>query len=73
MRAPDHQDYYGLIDCVIADQRVMDLPGYLLDLAGNLESEAGQTAKVRERLVLVVTGQMIEADVENRGTPPSIQ
>ena len=51
----------------------MDLPGYLLDLAGNLESEAGQTAKVRERLVLVVTGQMIEADVENRGTPPSIQ
>ena len=58
------QDYSGLLDCVIADQRGADLPGYLLDLAENLPLEIGQAAKVRGRLVFVVTGQMIEADIE---------
>ena len=65
---PGSQDYDGLIDCVIAGQRDTDLPGYLLDLAGNMEPQVGQAARVRERLVFVIAGQMIEADIEH-GSP----
>lgn len=63
------RDYDSLIDCVIADQRGADLPAYLLDLAGNLERTVVQTAKAPGRLVFVVTGQMIEADLDNADTP----
>ena len=62
---PGNQDYYGLIDCQIGDQRGTDLPSYLQDLAGTLERQMDCTAKVRERLFFVVTGQLIEADIEN--------
>jgi hypothetical protein len=62
---PDNQDYDGLIDCQIGDQKDTDLPGYLLDLAGTLERQMDSPSKVRERLFFVVTGQMIEAGIEN--------
>ena len=65
--APGNQDYCSLIDCVITDQRDTDLPGYLQDLVGNLDRQVGQAARVRERLVFVIAGQMIEADIENTG------
>jgi hypothetical protein len=62
---PGSQDYDGLIDCQICDQRDTDLPGYLQDLAGTLERQMGSPSKVRERLFFVVTGQMIEQDLGN--------
>lgn len=64
---PGNQDYNSLIDCVIAEQRDADLPIYLLDLAGNLKHEVDRAAGIRERLVFVITGQMIEADIESGG------
>jgi hypothetical protein len=66
---PSDRDYDSLIDCVIADQRGTDLPAYLLDLAENLERTVGQTAKASGQLVFVVTGQMVEADLDSAGTP----
>jgi hypothetical protein len=61
----DNQDYHSLIDYVIVDQRDTVLPGCPLNLVGKLQREVEQAARVRERLVFVVTGQMIEADIEN--------
>ena len=62
---PGSQDYDGLIDCQIGDQRDTDLPGYLLDLAGTLERQMARAPRVRERLFFVITGEMIESDIEN--------
>lgn len=58
------QDYSGLLDCVIADPRAADLPGYL-NLAENLPLEMDQAAQVKRRLFFVITGQMIEAGIED--------
>jgi hypothetical protein len=58
-------DYSGLLDCVIVDQRDTDLPKHLKHPPENLLHEVDQAAKVRGRLVFVVTGQMIEANIES--------
>lgn len=56
------RDYHGLLDCVIDDQGVVDPARYQTWITENLERGSQSRGSVRDRLILIVVGEMIEAD-----------
>ena len=58
------QDYHGLLDCVIDDQDVIDPARYHTWIAENLGRSTQSRDGVRDRLILIVVGEMIETDTD---------
>jgi hypothetical protein len=58
------QGYHGLLDCVIDDHGVVDPARYQTWIAENLGRGTQPRDGVRERLILIVVGEMVEADTD---------
>jgi phosphate transport system protein len=57
-----NQVYRDLLDIMIADPTTIDRANYLLWAAHNLERLADRVTNICERIVFVVTGEMMELD-----------
>ncbi len=62
-----NQVYHELIDIMIADPHVVDRANLLMWAAHNLERLADRVTNICERIVFVVTGDIIEMDQTNEG------
>ena len=60
------QGYHGLLDCVIDDHGVIDPARYQTWIAENLGRGTQSRDRVRERVILIVVGEMVQADT-NKG------
>jgi len=64
------QGYHGLLDCVIDDQGVVDPARYQTWIAENLGRGTQSRDSVRERLILIVVGEMVEAETDKGRREP---
>jgi hypothetical protein len=58
------QGYHGLLDCVIDDQAAVDPARYQAWIADNLGRGTQSRDGVRDRLILIVVGEMVEAETD---------
>jgi phosphate transport system protein len=54
--------YRDLIDLMIAEPRKIDRATYLLWVAHNLERIADRVTNICERIIFVITGELVELD-----------
>ncbi|MCS7286130.1 MAG: phosphate signaling complex protein PhoU [Anaerolineae bacterium] len=62
-----NQVYRELLACIMANPRTLDQATYLLWVAHNLERAADRVTNICERIVFIVTGELIEMDIEGEG------
>jgi len=60
-----NQVYRELLTFIMADPRCIDQANYLLWAAHNLERAADRVTNICERVIFIVTGEMVELDVKN--------
>ena len=61
-----NQVYRELLALMMANPRDIDRATYLLWVAHNLERTADRVANICERVIFMVTGEMVELDVDDR-------
>jgi phosphate transport system protein len=61
-----NQVYRELLALMMANPRDIDRATYLLWVAHNLERTADRVANICERVIFMVTGEMVEMDVDDR-------
>ena len=62
-----NQVYRDLLALMMQNPRDIDRATYLLWVAHNLERTADRVANICERVIFMVTGEMVEMDVDDRG------
>lgn len=62
-----NQVYRDLLALMMQNPRDIDRATYLLWVAHNLERTADRVANICERVIFMVTGEMMEMDVDDRG------
>jgi phosphate transport system protein len=62
-----NQVYRELLTLMMANPRDIDRATYLLWVAHNLERTADRVANICERVIFMVTGEMVEMDVDDKG------
>jgi phosphate transport system protein len=68
-----NQIYHELIDIMIDNPHVVDRANLLMWAAHNLERLADRVTNICERIVFVVTGDIIEMDQTNEGLVKRIE